>query len=178
VSRHDGGVANCDGTHHASNSSAPFIDSTGNIAVFHSLCAFTLATTEPADTAGYNDVFLRNISAETTTRVSLTSTDTEPDGDSWVLAISDDAQYVLFYSDATNLVTGDTNGARDLFIRDTVAGTTTRIGLDVNYGEIAGGVETARMSRNGDYVVFSTITNLLPSDANTDLIDVYLLQLR
>jgi hypothetical protein len=179
VSKNSGGTTNCEGTYHAASSGTPFISSSGNLAVYHSACAPTLTSGEPADTNGTTDVFMRNISAETTTRLSLTSTGAEADGDSIPLAISDDAQYVLFRSDATNLVTGDTNGATDLFIRDTVGGTTTRVSLDLSYGEIAGGAEsTAWMSRNGTWVVFATVTNLVSSDANTDIIDVYLLQLR
>ncbi len=73
---------------------------------------------------------------------------------------------------------GDTNAARDLFLRDTVAGTTTRVGLDINYREIAGGIEDADISRNGDFIVFTTLTNLLPSDGNTDTVDTYRIQLR
>jgi TolB protein len=178
VSKHSGTDTNCDGAYHTEGSGAPLIDSTGNIAVFHSYCPFTLTTGEPADANGEGDVFLRNISAGTTTRISISSAGAEADGASTVAAISDDARYVLFLSDATNLVTGDANSAKDLFLRDTVSGTTVRVGTDDEYGELAGGVVSASMSRNGDYVVFATITNILPSDGNTDIVDVYLLQLR
>ena len=39
-------------------------------------------------------------------------------------AISADGRFVAFNSDATNLVPGDTNGARDVFVRDRQTGTT------------------------------------------------------
>ncbi len=38
-------------------------------------------------------------------------------------ALSSDGRYVAFRSDATNLVAGDTNNVRDVFVRDTGVGT-------------------------------------------------------
>ncbi len=39
-------------------------------------------------------------------------------------------RYVAFYSDASNLVAGDTNAVRDVFVHDTQTGITTRVSLD------------------------------------------------
>lgn len=44
--------------------------------------------------------------------------------------VSADGRYVAFVSNATNLVAGDTNGVSDIFVRDTLNGTTTRVSLD------------------------------------------------
>ena len=178
VSRHNGGTANCDGEQHASGSGSPRMDSTGNIAVFQSSCAFDLPATEPADVGGFRDVFLRDIAAETTRRLSLASTGDEADGDSDLVAMSDDAHYVLFSSQATNLVPDDTNGALDLFVHDTTTSTTTRVSLSQSYEQISEGVVTAAMSRNGDYVLFTTQANLLPSDTNVETDDLYMVRLR
>ena len=54
---------------------------------------------------------------------------TQSDDLSQFAAISADGRSVAFESDASNLVTGDTNGATDVFVRDTVAGTTTRVSV-------------------------------------------------
>ena len=178
VSRHNGGTANCDGEQHASGSGSPRMDSTGNIAVFQSSCAFDLPATEPADVGGFRDVFLRDIAAETTRRLSLASTGDEADGDSDLVAMSDDAHYVLFSSQATNLVPDDTNGALDLFVHDTTTSTTTRVSLSHSYEQISEGVVTAAMSRNGDHVLFTTQANLLPSDTNVETDDLYMVRLR
>ncbi len=40
------------------------------------------------------------------------------DADSYDPYVTPDGQYVIFSSVATNLVDGDTNGVRDVFIRD------------------------------------------------------------
>jgi Tol biopolymer transport system component len=178
VSKHSGGGDNCDGTTHTGGSGAPMVDTTGNLAVFRSACPFTLTSGEVEDTNDMDDIFMRNITAQTTTRLSLSSAGDQADGGSTLVAISDDARYVLFLSEATNLVSGDTNAAQDLFLRDTTAGTTIRVGTDIEYGELEGGAVSAGMSRNGNYIVFATITNILASDGNTDIIDVYLLQIR
>ena len=45
-------------------------------------------------------------------------------------SISSNGRYVSFVSIAANLVAGDTNGAVDIFLRDTVTGTTTRVSVD------------------------------------------------
>ena len=44
-------------------------------------------------------------------------------------AISDDGRYVVFESDAGNLVPGDVNGHTDVFLRDTMAGTTSLLSV-------------------------------------------------
>lgn len=178
VSRHTGGTDNCDGAYHAGGSSAPRISADGNLAAFSSACAFTLDASAVPDTNGVGDVFLRDIAAQTTTRVSVSSAGDEGDGSSSLVAMSDDGRYILFMSDATNLVPGDTNGAKDLFLHDTLNSTTIRINTDARFEELAEGVDSAGMSRNGDFVVFATAADILPSDSNGNLLDVYLIQLR
>ncbi len=176
VSLHSGGTANCDGLHQASNSSSPHISSDGNLAAFHSDCVFTLA--EGVDGNGATDVMVRDIAAQTTMRVSVASDGKEGDGASRIVAISDDGRYVAFLSDATNLVADDTNGAMDLFVRDMMAGTTRRVSVDLDYAELGNGVTTAGMSRNGQFVVYSTVDNIIAeSDDNVEIQDLYMLQL-
>lgn len=90
-------------------------------------------------------------------------------------AITPDGRYVLFYSDASNLVPGDTNGVQDVFLRDRRSGVTTRVSVG-NGGqqgnETAGNI--ASISADGRYVAFvSAATNLVPGDTNrTD--DIFL----
>ena len=43
--------------------------------------------------------------------------------------ISADGRFVVFYSSADNLVSGDTNGAQDIFIRDRKTHRTTRVSI-------------------------------------------------
>src|SRR5258705_2319078 len=93
--------------------------------------AFTSPATNlvPGDSNGTWDVFVRDRLSATTERVSVDSNGAEGNGFSggYGIAISPDGRYVAFDSQATNLIPGDTNGSRNIFLRDLDAGTTERI---------------------------------------------------
>ena len=75
----------------------------------------------PGDTNGFTDVFVRNRSIGTTERLSLSSGWAQGNDDSSRFdgpSISADGRFVAFTSFARNLVSGDTNGWEDVFIRD------------------------------------------------------------
>src|SRR5690349_23165360 len=59
------------------------------------------------------------------TRVSVSSSEEQANGRSNAADISGDGRYVVFRSEANDLVLGDTNGVEDIFLRDTQAGDTT-----------------------------------------------------
>lgn len=69
------------------------------------------------DTNGYADVFVRDRKLGKTRRVSLSSAGAQGDLPSDYPFISADGRFVVFQSQATNLVGGDTNGAYDVFVR-------------------------------------------------------------
>jgi Tol biopolymer transport system component len=76
---------------------------------------------------------------------------------------------VTFDSYATNLVPGDTNNARDVFVHDRVTGETTRVSVDSagNEGNGDSAYFSPWISADGRYVAFpSEATNLVPSDTN------------
>jgi hypothetical protein len=90
-------------------------------------------------------------------------------------SISADGRYVVFVSDATNLVAGDTNGLRDVFLHDRNTGETTRVSISDGEAQELGPSFTASVSNNGNLVVFtSTATNLVAGDFNDTLSDIYL----
>ncbi|MGH7753061.1 MAG: hypothetical protein ACREN5_09610 [Gemmatimonadales bacterium] len=70
------------------------------------------------DTNGFPDIFRRDRSTGTTTRVNIGPGGVQSDGGSDKPRISGDGRYVVFYSEASNLVLGDTNGYQDVFVRD------------------------------------------------------------
>lgn len=121
------------------------------------------------DTNGLMDIFVRDTLLNTTTRVNVDSSGTEATGgNSSSGSISADGRYVSFYSTATNLVSGDTNGTSDVFIRDMLLGTTTRVSTDANGAEATGGdSQGASLSADGIYISFkSAATNLVSGDTN------------
>src|SRR5262249_3296199 len=82
--------------------------------------------------------------------------------------ISADGRFVLFSSDATNLVPGDSNFRDDVFVHDRLLGTTERvdIGTDGTQGDMF--TFFGALSRDGRYVAFATNSTTLlgPGDTN------------
>ena len=85
--------------------------------------------------------------------------------------VSDDGRYVAFRTSAAGLVPDDTNNATDVFVRDTVAGTTTRVSVAYDGSQATNGTSNRTMSADGRYVAFETISELVPED--TGNYDVY-----
>jgi hypothetical protein len=92
------------------------------------------------------------------------------DGDSISPSISADGRYVAFLSAATNLVSSDTNGLTDVFVRDTCTGapsgctpSTERVSVATDGTQANGASTSATISATGRYITFfSTATNLDP----------------
>lgn len=82
----------------------------------------------------------------------------------WTGDISSDGRFVVFASDANDLVSPDTNGEVDVFLRDRLAGTTVRVNVGMGGTEPTGGWSyRPTLSANGRFVVFlSNATNLVP----------------
>jgi cold shock CspA family protein len=121
----------------------------------------------PGDTNGNVDVFVHDRQTGLTERVSLDSSGNQGNGDSAGRAVSDDGRYVAFDSYATNLVADDTNGARDVFVRDRQTGTTERVSVDGNGNEGNGESASPAISSDGRYVAFDSLAaNLVPNDTN------------
>jgi len=126
----------------------------------------------PSDTNQARDVFVRDLSADVTERVSVSSTNQQANGPSQssggVPAMSGDASVVAFYSDATNLVPNDTNGQSDVFVRVRGAGTTELISVapdGVTPGN--GSSVNPSISADGRFVAFQSLaTNLVPGASN------------
>jgi cold shock CspA family protein len=119
------------------------------------------------DTNGVRDVFVRSRTNGITERVSVDSSGIEGNLDSYVSAISVDARIVAFYSNASNLVTGDTNGAADVFVHDRVTGTTERVSVNSSGVEGNAYSAVAAVSADGRFVAFySAASNLVPGDTN------------
>ena len=76
------------------------------------------------DTNNASDVFVRNMETGKTRRVSVSSREHQADANSFTPVISGDGRYVVFASDASNLVPDDENGTTDVFRRDLKDGVT------------------------------------------------------
>ncbi len=133
----------------------------------------------PGDTNRVTDVFRHDLELGETIRVNVAGDGTQADKDSGYVPqgvpMSADGRYVLFESAATNLVPEDTNARRDVFVRDTQAGTTTRISGNSTVGSASGGNYVGSISADGSAAVFRSELALEEADTNVSP-DVYLWQ--
>ena len=134
----------------------------------------------PGDTNGSFDVFVRDLQAGTTERVSVANSGGQANSSSSVAGstvISADGRFVAFGSVATNLVTGDTNGSTDVFVRDRQAGTTQRV--SVNSAGIQGNnlSDQPALSADGSLVFFQSASSNLVSGDTNDAYDVFMHEL-
>jgi len=144
-------------------SSTAAISADGRFAAFESDATNLVA----GDTNGLTDIFVHDLVARTTTRVSVDSLGRQANGPSFNPSISSDGRYVAFESNATNLVTGDTNGLPDIFVRDLLTGKTTRVSVDSLGRQANGPSYSAAISADGRFVAFeSDATNLVMGDTN------------
>ena len=107
-------------------------------------------------------------SAQSTSRVSVASDGTQANEESETGAIDWEGRIVVFRSDATNLVPGDTNNGEDVFVHDRRTGQTSRVNVSSN-GEQADGESwfSVGISADGRWVAFApTADNLHPDDEN------------
>ena len=155
------------GTEGNDNSFVPSISTDGRFVTFQSYASNLV----PGDTNGHSDIFVRDLVSGTIELVSPGAGATQGNGDSEVPAISADGRFVVFQSLATNLVPGDTNGVRDIFVRDRLNGTTERASVSSG-GVQANGVssdpyEYTAISGDGRFVAFPSLaTNLVAGDTN------------
>jgi len=117
------------------------------------------------DNNGASDIFVRDRVQGVTELISMNTAGAIGNGASFSPSISNNGRYVAFASEATNLGPGDTNNVADIFVRDRVAGTTTRITFS-NWGEEADdGSMTPCISGDGRIIAYSSLaTNLVAGD--------------
>lgn len=135
----------------------------GRYAVFSTAAA----TLVPGDTNGKDDVFLRDLQTRTTTRLSVGPGGEQAGDASSEPTITADGRYVAFGSSAANLVSGDTNKVRDVFVRDLTAGVTTRQSLTPGGAQLSRGGTAPDLSGDGRYVIYATNDDAAaPGDVN------------
>jgi len=113
------------------------------------------------------DIFLLDRGTDLIKRISVRTGGLQANGPSRSARISRDGRYVVFESDADNLVLGDNNGDSDIFVYDRIAQTTTRVSVDSSGVEAVGVSTEPAISPDGRYVAFrSSAANLVPVDVN------------
>jgi Tol biopolymer transport system component len=104
-----------------------------------------------------------------TERVSVSSSGTQGDSGSESASISAHGRFVAFSSNASSLVRGDTNGCRDVFVRDRKTGTTERVSVSSAGRQANRASGSPAISAGGRFVAFgSNASNLVRGDTNRD----------
>ena len=142
----------------------PSISPDGRYVVFNSYADNLV----PGDVNQSFDVFLHDRQTGITEILSVDPSGAPGDfgggGSTWISA---DGRYVSFGSNSTNLVSGDTNGKADVFVRDRTAGTTERVSVDSSGMEGNDHSLPGSISADGRFVAFGSVaSNLVAGDSN------------
>jgi Tol biopolymer transport system component len=153
---------------------APAMSADGRFVGFASLDS-SLA---PLDRNRAYDVFLRDVGNATTELISAHDPrlpSLTPDGASAIssFSVSSDARFIAFWSEADDLVANDTNGLRDIFVRDLLSGTNVLVSVGTN-GFAGDGYSTdPAISEDGRYVAFTSLADNLVSGDTNQVLDVF-----
>jgi Tol biopolymer transport system component len=152
-----------DGAQSSDTSTKPFISRDGRWVTFDSVATNLVA----GDTNALRDIFVHDRQTATTVRASVASDGSQSNGDSDDPTVSADGRYVAFESVASNLVTGNTNVKRDIFVRDTAGGTTELVSVDSLGGPSNNESRGAAISADGRWVAFMSLaSDLVSGDTN------------
>lgn len=152
-----------DGDQASGRSEYPTISADGRLVAFQSGAANLVAD----DANGMTDIFVHDLSAGTTERVSLSSDGGDANGNSERPSLSGDGKLIAFQSGASDLVAGDSNNTTDVFVRDLERGTSRIASLSADGTQANQAATFPDLAADGTVVAFeSSAGNLVPGDTN------------
>jgi hypothetical protein len=161
----------------------PDISDNGQIVTFQSVASNLVANDTnnfcnndnvAPNTDNCSDIFVRDITAGTTTRVSISTTGVQAGLASYQPTISANGNYVSFVSDSTLLFASDNNQLQDILVRDRAAGTTKLVSSAFNGTQSNGGSFVPDISDDGQFIAFeSDANNIATGDLNNGVRDVF-----
>jgi len=146
------------------NASIASMSEDGNFVAFSSSSADLVA----GDTNGFSDIFLRDRSAQQTTRINQAYDGGQANAFSGVggnTTMTPDGRYVTFGSEASNLVPDDNNGFADTFVLDRQTNQMERLTMVVNGFEVNSHPHS--ISSDGRFVVVDDFDHLQIIDRQT-----------
>jgi Tol biopolymer transport system component len=130
------------------------------------------------DVNAFTDVYVHDLVKGTTSLASLNADMVVGNDSSFARSISPNGRYLVFDSQATNLVFTDTNGVRDVFLRDLKTTVNQMVSLTANLDQGDGSSLRGSVSANGRRIAFSSnATNMVANDGNAAS-DVFLHDLK
>jgi Tol biopolymer transport system component len=135
---------------------APSVSADGRYVAFSSTARLDGSTTVSRGARPAVNLYVRDLTASVTKRVSARPDGAPPNGSSYDGAISGDGRYVAFVSDATDLVKKDGNRAPDVFLFDTGTRTTVLVSRSEADGSANGTSRHPAISAAGTVVSFQS----------------------
>jgi hypothetical protein len=129
----------------------------------------------PGDTNSSFDTFVVDRGSAIAERVSVSTSEVEGNSDSSRPSISSDNRFVAFSSIATNLVSEDTNGFEDVFVRDRDEGRTRRVSLAFDGSQGDNSAFSAVISGDHEFVAFTSLAENLVSNDNNGVSDIFVI---
>jgi Tol biopolymer transport system component len=158
---------------------SPVISADGSWVCFASLANNLVAS----DANNVGDVFAWSRADGSIRLISLNSAGGQGSGSSGISAISLDGRFVAFESLAANLVAGDSNGARDIFLRDRdpdldgffdeVNATTVRASISNAGLQANADCNTPDISDDGQVIAFQSAASNLTAGANNGIAQIF-----
>lgn len=163
-------VSTATGGVQASGSSGAAIGSADGRYVFFQSTATDLVTDA---TNGKRHIFQKDLTTDTTICLSIETGGTQANGDSNIVGVSADGQYLFFTSEASNLVADDTNGVEDIFRKDLATGEIIRVSTGT--GNIQGNDRSydASISADGRYLVFTSLASNWGTGGSSGAVNVF-----
>lgn len=164
------------GAEGSASSAFPDISGDGRYVVYVSAANNLIA----GDTEGFQDVFVWDRLTGVNSRVSLAAGGggaggNANSGDFANVDISENGQFIVFASPASNLVANDTNGLVDVFRHNRVTGTTIRVNVGPGGAQTTSNTSTdPAISSNGLRVVFTSMASELVAGGTANRRHVYM----
>jgi Tol biopolymer transport system component len=150
----------------AGQSMSPAISADGRFVAFVSksdlTCRDTPAcVTEPSDTNGLADIYLRDTATNLTRRITRGQAGGDLNGPSYDPAISSDGRHVAFVSEATNLTQDSTSRAAPIYVHDLATGITELVSRTPGGRPANGPSLRPALSHDGATVAFQSLASNL-----------------
>lgn len=155
------------------NALSPSMSADGRFIAFQGLSS----DLTPGDSNGEHDIFLHDAWQATTTLISSTPAGVSGNGASSAPRISGDGQWIVFSSEASNLVAGDINGVADVFVRNVASGATQLVSVSTSGAAADANCTEPAISADGRFVVFTSSSSTL-APGSSALAHIYLRDLQ
>ena len=127
---------------------------------------------------GSEQAYVRDRREGTTRRVSVNAGGHQANQSVGYMSISNSGRFVVFESNANNLVKHDTNGQTDVFVRDRHSKTTRRVSVTSAEGQVKNWSGYAHVSPSGRFVAFESPNAHLVAGDDNGIVDVFVRDIR